>query len=125
MAWRFGSYHFVKEGTLDNTVKGKTTGEIEFAEIGKVTFELEGNMGGEFQGKRFKFKNPTYDPSFVVDHGGGDTSNAKEFMEGFDLKQVGKVGNIDPDPYLYIEWYAGGNGRCVIELDAKDFEFVN
>lgn len=124
MAWRFGDYKFVKKGYLNNRRNGITSGEIEFASIGSVRLELLGNMQEGLVGKNFRFTNPDYDPHYVFDHGGGHKSDASAYMEGFQLVQRGEVGDILNKPYLYIEWYSEGNGRCVLELDATNYEIV-
>lgn len=116
MAWRFGNYSFVKDGYLDNTTPGRTTGEIEFADIGMVTFDLHGDMQCGFRHKRMLFYNPKYDPKFVFEHGPDKISNARQYMEYFAKVQRGTVGNILDIPYPYIEWDSDHNGRCVIEL---------
>lgn len=121
MAWRFGNYHFVKQGTLDNTQLGRTTGEIEFADLGRVALDLRGDMQGNLLNQRIRFSNPDYDPNFVFDHGGGMTSNASEYMSKLGGKQIGEVGDIFGDPYLYIEWYSEANGRCVVELSKDSY----
>lgn len=125
MAWRFGDGNFVKKGYLNNRRDGYTFGEIEFASIGNVRLELLGNMRGELVGKTIRFVNPNYGPNYVFDHGAGRKSDAKTYMEDFHLMQRGEVGDIHVNPYLHIEWYSEGNGRCVIELDKGNcFIFV-
>ena len=122
MAWRFGSYRFVKQGILDNTQLGRITGEIEFADVGRVMLDLHGNMQGNLQNRRICFSNPDYDPEHIFDHGGGGASSAAVYMQDFDTKQIGQVGDIFGKPYLYIEWYSDSNGRCVIELPEDSFQ---
>jgi len=124
MAWRFGNYQFVKGGVLDNTKSGITRGEIEFASVGKIPFNLHGDMQGNLYGKAIRFANPEYDPNFVFEHCAGRESDAQKYMEGFAPRQQGYVGDISGQPYLYIEWYSEENDRCVIELDAKDYEII-
>ena len=116
MAWRFGNYRFVKEGYLDNTSPGRTTGEIEFAHLGKVILQLNGDMQGDLKHVRMHFNNPDYDAKYVFDHGGGSTSTARKYLTHFSRNQKGEVGDILNDPYLYLEWCSEDNGRCVIEL---------
>ena len=122
MAWRFGSYRFVRQGILDNTQSGRTTGELEFADVGRVMLDLRGDMQGNLLNRKIRFNNPDYDPKYIFDHGGGDTSTAGVYMRDFDTKQSGQVGDIFGEPYLYIEWYSDSNGRCVIELPEDSFQ---
>ena len=52
-------------------------------------------------------------------------------MEGFALKQSGKVGDMtagkppaDYVEYPYFEWYGEANGRCVLELEPNQVELL-
>ena len=121
MAWRFSSSRFVKEGYLDNTRFGRTVGEIEFGGLGKIVLDLEGDMQGGLKHKLMRFSNPDYDPEFVLEHGIGRTSTAQEYMRDFDRVQRGTVGTMIGRPYLHLEWYSESNGRCVIELPARNY----
>lgn len=118
MAFRFGNYRWVKQGTLDNRVAGRTVGTLDLAVVGKVLLELDGDMQGALRGKLAHFQNPEYDPAYVFDHG-PYTSTAEEYMDGFSSRQQGDVGDILGEPYFYLEWYSRANGRCVVELDGK------
>jgi hypothetical protein len=120
MAWRPNEY--VIKGELDNTTLGKITGFIEFAGIGKVSFNLKGDFHRDIRGAKIKFV------------GNGDEANieeAKQYLQCFALRQTGSAGDItagrEPADYVkypYIEWYGKKNGRVVIELDAAQVEVI-
>ncbi len=116
MAWRFGESKWVREGTLDNTISGKITGEIRFASIGNVKFDLVGNMQGKFAGRKVEFSNPDYYPRYL------NGESARSYMRSFGKLQSGKSGDIycNGDGGLYIEWFSEKNSRCVIEMAGKD-----
>ena len=115
MAWRPNEY--LLEGELDNTTPGKVTGWMRFAGLkDKVTFDLRGNFHRDIRGAKIRFQ------------GDGDEDNphAASYMDGFALRQTGKVGDITagdpPADYLdrpYYEWFGDQNGRVVIEV-ARD-----
>ena len=108
---------------MDNTQLGRTSGEIEFADAGSVVLDLQGDMQGNLLNRKIRFNNPNYDPKHIFDHGGGDTSTAGVYMREFDTNQIGNVGDIYGEPYLYIEWHSEPNGRCVIELPEDSYTF--
>ncbi len=114
----------MKSGFLDNSGQGHTRGEIEFASIGTVKFELFGNMREGLYGKAIRFSNPAYDPNHILVHYSDKSSSAREYMSDFQHIQTGHVGDIFEDHHLYIEWHSDENGRCVIELDRKDCEIL-
>lgn len=112
MAWRPNKY--LLEGELDNTAPGKVTGWMRFAGLKEtVTFELEGNFHRDIRGATIRFRGD----------GQNDDAEASSYMEGFALKQTGKVGDItaglpprDYSAYPYIEWYGDENGRVCLSL---------
>ncbi len=121
MAWRPNRY--LLEGELDNTQPGMVTGWMRFAGLDrKVGFELEGNFHRDIRGAKIRFRGD----------GSADDAEAESFMDGFALKQTGKVGDITtgvpPSDYLvgapYVEWYGDENGRVVLELDPEQVEVV-
>ena len=124
MAWRFGSYHWVEKGIIDNTVAGHVAGAIAFAGLGEVLLHLTGDMEGDLKGRRIQFRNPGYDADFVFDHGAGKVSTAPIYMKGFDRRQIGESGDIRGEPYFYVEWYSESNGRCVIELGVDAYTVI-
>ena len=113
MAWRPTKY--LKEGELDNTVAGKVTGWVQFAGMKeKVTFDLEGDFHRDIRGTRIRLKGSGRD----------EDPEAASYMAHFDFRQKGKVGDITaglpPHDYgstPYVEWYADGDGRVVVEPD--------
>ena len=122
MAWRTSEQ--LIEGILDNTVPGKVTGWMKFAGMKEnVVFELEGNFHRDIRGAKVRLRG---------DGEGVDVEAATRYMEGFAKLQNGKVGDITggfpPADYIegsvYVEWYSADNGRCVIELDQEQIEFL-
>jgi len=113
MAWRPTRY--LMGGDLDNTAPGKVTGWMRFAGLSrKVTFDLEGNFHRDIRGAMIRFRGV----------GCEDDPEAVSFMDGFALKQTGKVGDMtagrSPHDYgrtPYLEAYTDQNGRIVLELD--------
>lgn len=113
MAWRFNESDYVKQGSLDNSVSGKTTGEIEFASIGKVVLDLTGDMDGSLYGRRISFHNPDCLKNLA------DVScPPSEYFDDFADRQHGRVGSIMAEPHFYLEWFSEENGRCVIALSS-------
>ena len=120
MAWRPNRY--LLEGELDNTTPGKVTGWMRFAGLNKkVTFDLEGNFHRDIRGAKIRFRGD----------GSADDAEAESFMDGFALKQTGKVGDITaglpPRDYSstpYLEWYSEENGRVVLELEPEQVEVI-
>ena len=120
MAWRPNDY--VIDGELNNTFPNKITGFINFAGIGKVTFNLKGNFHRDIRGAAIKFV------------GNGNDANAEEakrYLQCFARRQTGAAGDMTAGlpPYdygrlPYIEWFGKKNGRVVIELDAEQVEVI-
>lgn len=121
MAWR-PNKNFV-EGVLDNTEPGKVTGWMKF--IGKeerIVFELEGNFHRDIRGAKVRLIG---DPDC-------NQEQANQYMQGFAIKQTGKVGDmtagLPPADYVsgsgYFEWYSEDNGRCVLELEPDQVELL-
>ena len=120
MAWRPNEY--LLEGELDNTNPGKVTGWMRFAGFrDKVTFDLRGNFHRDIRGAKIRFQG----------NGDEDDPHAASYMDGFALRQTGKVGDITagdpPADYLntpYLEVYSDQNGRIVIELDRDHMQVI-
>ena len=120
MAWRPNRY--LLEGELDNTTPGKVTGWMRFAGLNKrVTFDLEGNFHRDIRGAKIRFRCD----------GNADDPEAASFMDGFALRQTGKVGDMTAgrSPYdygraPYLEAYTDQNGRIVLELDPEQVEVI-
>ena len=121
MAWR-PTQHLL-EGELDNTTPGKVTGWMRFAGLKrKATFALEGNFHRDIRGAKICFRGD----------GNVDDPEAKGDMQGFALRQTGKVGDITAGrppydygvTYPYVEWYSQRNGRVVLELEPEQVEVI-
>jgi len=120
MAWRPTRY--LMNGELDNTTPGKVTGWMRFAGLRrKVVFDLEGNFHRDIRGAVIRFRG----------EGCEDDPEAESFMDGFALKQTGKVGDMTAgrSPYdygraPYLEAYTDQNGRIVLELDPDQVEVL-
>lgn len=126
MAWRFNRGLWVKEGTLDNRVNARVTGEIEFASLGRIELALSGNFEPDFQGRKVRFQNPAYNPNSVESL--SDAQTAEEYFALLretlvENKIVGNVKYIGVDPFesrlMCIEFYNGKDSeslfeRCVI-----------
>ena len=110
MTWNLSSY--LLEGELDNRVNGKIKGWLRFAGLAeKVILELEGDFEPDIRGRRIGFKGIFF----------GKEAAAAEYMEGFDLRQIGKAGHITAGgppqswtEYPYLEWYSDTNDRVVL-----------
>ena len=122
MAWR--PTRLLIQGELDNTVPGKVTGWMTFIGLEqRVEFNLKGDFHRDIRGTKILFNGPNHQhPEVMV-----DIVEARDYMRGFMIKQVGEAGDItaglppaDYTEYPYIEWYSDENGRCVLELDKKD-----
>ena len=122
MAWR--TTEFLIEGELDNTILGCVTGWMKFAGIKeKVVFDLKGDFHRDIRGAKIYFKGDVADI---------DETKARAYMDGFLIKQTGKVGDITAGlpPYdyiqgrVYIEWYSNDNGRVVIELPQESLKII-
>jgi hypothetical protein len=113
MAWRPNRY--LQHGIIDNRLPGKITGELRFHGLeDPVVLELEGDFHRDIRGTRIH----------LYEDGDEATSDAEEYMKGFDLLQVGQAGDItaglEPADYVdypYVEWYSESNGRVVLELE--------
>jgi hypothetical protein len=122
MAWRASAY--LIEGELDNTHLGKVTGWMRFAGMKeKVTFDLEGDFHRDIRGAKIRFTGPAFETDPPAD--------AESGMDGFGLRQTGKVGDItaglppaDYVSYPYIEWYSDENGRVLLELEPAQVEVI-
>jgi len=120
MAWRPNRY--LLEGELDNTQPGMVTGWMRFSGLDrKVGFELEGNFHRDIRGAKIRFRGD----------GDADDPEAASFMDGFALRQTGKVGDMTAgrSPYdygraPYLEAYTDQNGRIVLELDPEQVEVI-
>jgi hypothetical protein len=111
------------EGELDNTQPGKVTGWMRFAGLNnKVIFDLEGNFHRDIRGAKICFRGD----------GNADDPEAASFMDGFALKQTGKVGDMTAGKppydygvrYPYLEIYGDDNGRIVLELEPEQVEVI-
>lgn len=120
MAWRPNKY--LLEGELDNTQPGKVTGWMRFAGLErKVTFELQGDFHRDIRGAKIRFRG----------EGRVDDPEAASYMDGFALKQTGKVGDItaggppaDYVSYPYVEVFSDQNGRIVLELEDEQVQVI-
>ncbi len=120
MAWR-PTKHLL-EGELDNTAPGKVAGWMRFAGMKeKVTFDLKGNFHRDIRGAKIRFKGD----------GNHDDPEAAGYMDGFAVRQTGKVGDItaglpprDYTDYPYVEVFSDQNGRIVLELESNQIELI-
>ena len=121
MAEKFGGYRWVKEGYLDNRVRGVVVGEMTFASLGPVEFHLNGDFNPDIAGGIFSFTNS----EFV------DDSNAASRLFDFANPQIGAVSSIsfDPHPLLaphpYIEWFSQNGDHYRIELQEGDARLLD
>lgn len=122
MAWR-PTQHLI-EGELDNTHLGRVTGWMRFAGLGgTVRFDLKGDFHRDIRGAKLHLMGPA-----CADE---TCDQARQYMDGFALEQVGRVGDItaglppyDYVDYPYVEWYSDANGRVVIEVDHEHIEVI-
>ena len=92
----------MKEGYLDNRIRGIVVGEMTFASVGPIKFYLNGDFKSDIAGRIFSFHNSQF-----VD----DLQAASRLIE-LSNPQIGTVSSIsfDPHPLLaphpYIEWFS-------------------
>lgn len=121
MAWRPTEY--LIDGMVDCTQPDRVSGTLRFAGLPQpVTLNLVGRVHRDVRGVTLKLKG---------NGASADAKQAAEYMQSFDLKQTGKVGDItagrppaDYVHYPYIEWYSEENGRVVLELHASEVEIA-
>jgi hypothetical protein len=113
----------LEEGELDNTQPGKVTGWLRFAGLpDKVTLDLEGDFEPDIRGRRIAFKSVYL----------GRPADAEEYMEGFHLRQTGRVGHITlggpPQTWTefpYIEWCSPESDRVVMYLEPHQVAVID
>lgn len=116
MAQKFGNGRWVREGFLDNRVKGTVVGRIVFAAIGPVEFYLRGDFKPDIAGEVIQFSNSRFEDDDMAGHVIDDMENP----------QIGTVNLIsfDPHPNLaphpYVEWFSRGETHYRFELDPSD-----
>ena len=116
MAQKFGNARWIKEGFLDNRVRGSVVGRITVAGVGPVELFLRGDCRGEIEGRAICFRNSRFDDEELAGHVLGD----------MDTRQIGDVSLIsfDPHPHLtphpYIEWFSLRKDHYRIELASGD-----
>ena len=121
MAQKFGNGRWVKEGFLDNRVRGTVVGRITFAVLGPVEFCLKGDFKGEIAGKAIRFRNSRFE----------DEDLAGQSLGDFETPQLGEVSLIsfDPHPNLlphpYIEWFSIRKNHYRIELNPDDARILS
>ncbi len=121
MTWRPSSY--LLEGEMDNRQPGKVTGWLRFAGLpDKVTLDLEGDFEPDIRGRRIAFKSVYL----------GRPADAEEYMEGFHLRQTGRVGHITlggpPQTWTefpYIEWRSPESDRVVMYLEPHQVAVID
>ncbi len=120
MTWRPNKY--LLEGELDNTSPGRVTGWLRFAGMHeKVIVALEGDFRSDIRGMRISLTG-----RYV-----GTDAEAVKYMDGFALRQAGRVGNMTAGfppqewtPYPYFEWYSDGNERVVLDPEPHQISLV-
>ncbi len=121
MAEKFGGYRWVREGYLDNRLRGVVVGEITFASLGPVALYLNGDFNADIAGGIFSFTNS----QFV------DDPNAASRLLDLANPQIGTVSSIsfDPHPLLaphpYIEWFSLNGDHYRIELQDGDARLLD
>ena len=121
MAEKFGGYRWVKEGYLDNRIRGIVVGEMTFASVGPIKFYLNGDFKSDIAGRIFSFHNSQF-----VD----DLQAASRLIE-LSNPQIGTVSSIsfDPHPLLaphpYIEWFSQGGDHYRIELQEGEARLLD
>lgn len=124
MAWRISDN--LIEGTMDNTVAGKVTGQLRF--IGKkrpVRLDLAGDIAGEAKGKRLVLRNANpQERNRLLPGPRGHRPGT--YMTGFHAVQRGGTGTMKVGEHgAYLEWFGEKNGRVVLELPRRQVEIVN
>lgn len=127
MAWRIDEA--VIRGEIDNRVRGRVTGRIWFAGRAEpVELDLAGDGWRDLAGRRLEFANPVPKPADLQGLGARQTGTVGDITASRKVK-VPEVSMDElmrlyeqrqPFPWhwgnsLYLEWFANGNGRVVIE----------
>jgi hypothetical protein len=116
MAQKFGNGRWVREGFLDNRMKGTVVGHIVLAAVGPVDLYLTGDFKADIAGQLIQFQNSRFEDDELAAHVIGDIENP----------QLGTVNLIsfDPHPNLvphpYVEWFSAGSNHYRFELEARD-----
>jgi hypothetical protein len=116
MAQKFGNGRWVREGFLDNRVKGVVIGRIILAGVGVVDLYLLGDFKEDIAGQLIQFRNSRFEDDELAGHVIGDIENP----------QIGTVNLIsfDPHPHLiphpYVEWFTKGSNHYRLELERDD-----
>lgn len=128
MAWRIDKE--IIRGWIDNTARGKVTGEIFIEGQDKpLRLELEGNCHRDLAGSRCEFRNPSPLENKRLDiHPEqfgkvGDMTASRRckvpdisLLDFIEQKEKGLNPPVHWSNVLYLEWFAEHNGRVVIEL---------
>ena len=141
MAFRVSD--LVVDGEIDNTVKGRVTGWIQFSDRSdRVRLDLRGNCHPDLAGWKFRIKRLRPVPSWAdpSDTGGlaslqqgeaGDITAAQRLKDhDCSVKElITRTRLGEPPPFtwrkaLYLEWYSDSNGRVVIQDTRLGVEFV-
>ena len=120
MTWRPNRY--LLEGELDNTSPGHVTGWLRFAGMReKVVVALAGDFRSDIRGMKVG----------LAGRYSGANREAEKYMDGFALRQTGRVGNMTAGlppaewtPYPYFEWYSDTNERVVLDPEPHQLHVV-
>lgn len=132
MSYQLGDY--VVSGDISNVTRNSVNGWIYFGRDQGLHLQLNGNLSGEFAGKRFRFFIPR---DTAVNNADADLPSEIADMP---MQQIGVVGSIhfSPDakhvdkpgegngnghPCFHLEWYSQ-NGKVVIAAGEAQIEFV-
>jgi hypothetical protein len=116
MAQKFGNGRWVKEGFLDNRMRGSVVGRVVVAGVGPVELFLQGDCRGEIEGRVICFRNSRFEDEELAGH----------VLADLERSQIGDVSLIsfDPHPHLaphpYIEWFSLRKDHFRIELAPQD-----
>jgi hypothetical protein len=128
MAWRIEQA--VVRGVIDNTVEGRTTGQIWLAGCeAPLELELDGDCWRDLAGTRLQFENPNPQPGpetaglAVLQRGviGDMTASKKCKVPTVSEDECERLEEEDEEipcewhNTLYLEWFSEFNGRVVIE----------
>ena len=132
MSYQLGDY--VVSGDISNVTRNSVNGWIYFGRDQGLHLQLNGNLSGEFAGKRFRFFIPR---DAAVNNADADLPSEIADMP---MQQIGVVGSIhfspdakhvekqgdsngNGDPCFHLEWYSQ-NGKVVIAVGEAQIEFV-
>ena len=130
MSFQIGDY--VVSGDISNVTRNSVNGWIYFGREQGLHLQLNGNLTGQFAGKRFRFYIPRDAANKPTE------SELPSEVASMPMQQIGVVGSFhfspnhhqpneptenNGNPCFHLVWYSQ-NGKVVIKVDEAQLEFV-